>query len=248
MIQNPNIEEIFQEVKLSLQLPQLTDRIDRHRIIAKAASDAKIEPDVEALQAAADRIRVSNNLNSAADTYAWLEQHGLSVDDFEELALRICLQDLLAEYLFKDKIEPCFVQRKLDYMSAVLYEVMFDDEDEAMEAYYEIQAGETTFSQVAYQYIKDPELRCVGGYLGDIRRTNIGSEVAAAVFAASPPQVLKPIVSTHGVHLIHVEEIRQPLLTTPLRAEILAELFDGFFHSKKLNPGEQGTSRDIMTG
>jgi PPIC-type PPIASE domain len=231
MTQNPDIKEIFQELKLSLQLPQVTERIDRHKIIAKAASDAKIEPDVEALQAAADLIRVNNNLNSAADTYAWLEKYGLSVDDFEEMALRICLKDLLGEYLFKDKIEPYFVQRKLDYMSAVLYEVTFDDEDEAMEAYYDIQAGETTFAQVAYQYIKDTESRRMGGYLGDIRRTNLGSEVAAAVFAASPPQILKPIVSTDRTYLIHVEEIRQPLLTTQLRAEILAELFDSFFHS-----------------
>jgi hypothetical protein len=33
--------------------------------------------------------------------------------------------------------------------------------------------------------------------LGEVRR----SEVAAAVFAAIPPQVLKPIVSNQGVYL-----------------------------------------------
>jgi parvulin-like peptidyl-prolyl isomerase len=230
MIQSPSDEEILQEVKLSLQLPQVTERINNHKIIAKAAADAGIEPDVEALQAAADQIRVSNNLNSAAETYAWLEKYGLSVDDFEELALRICLKDQLAEYLFKDKIEPYFVQRKLDYMSAVLYEVRFEDEDEAMEAYYDLQAGETTFSQIAYQYIKETELRRVGGYLGDVPRSKLGSEVAAAVFAASPPQVLKPIMFNQGVYLICVEEIRQPLLTEQLRAEIIVNLFDDFFH------------------
>jgi parvulin-like peptidyl-prolyl isomerase len=231
MTQISNNEDILREVKLSLQLPEVTERINNHKIIAKAAADAGIEPDGEELQATADRIRVSNNLNSAAETYAWLEKYGLSVDDFEELVLRNCLKDQLAEYLFKDKIEPYFVQRKLDFMSAVLYSVMFDDEDEAMEAYYDLQAGETTFSQVAYQYIEETELRRVGGYLGDVRRTNLDPEVSAAVFAASPPQVLKPIVTNQGVYLIYVEEIRQPLLTEQLRAEILAELFDGFFHS-----------------
>jgi parvulin-like peptidyl-prolyl isomerase len=231
MNQNPNNEEILQEVKLSLQLPQVTERINNHKIIAKAAADAGIEPDVEALQVAADQIRVSNNLNSAAETYVWLEKYGLSVDDFEELALQICLKDQLAEYLFKDKIEPYFVQRKLDYMSAVLYEVVFEDEDEAMEAYYDLQAGETTFSQIAHQYIEEVELRRRGGYLGDVRRDKLGSEVAAAVFAAIPPQVLKPIMSSQGVYLIYVEEIRQPLLTEQLRAEILVDLFDGFLNS-----------------
>jgi parvulin-like peptidyl-prolyl isomerase len=92
-------------------------------------------------------------------------------------------------------------------------------------------AEKTTFFQIAYQYIQETELRRMGGYLGDVRRAKLRSEVAAAVFAASPPQVLKPIVSNQGVYLICVEEIRQPLLTEQLRAEILVDLFDGFFDS-----------------
>ena len=194
MTQDLTPEELLQEAKLSLLLPYLTEQIQTHKIIAKAAIEAGINPDIPALQDAADQIRGSFNLKSATETYAWLEKHSLTMDDFEELALRSCLRNQLAEHLFADKIEPYFVQHKLDYMSAVLYEVVFDDEDLAMDVYYALQAGETTFPQVAHEYIKKPKQRRIGGYLGDLRRSELAPEVAAAVFAANPPQVIKPII------------------------------------------------------
>ena len=50
-------------------------------------------------------------------------------------------------------------------------------------------------------------------------------EVSAAVFAATPPQVLKPVVTSKGVHLVFVEEIIQPELDEQRRYQILSDLF-----------------------
>lgn len=219
-------EELLKEVKLSLQLPFLSEQIKTHKIIAKAAAEAGIEPDTAALQAAADQIRVSQNLTSAAETYAWLEKYSLSMDDFEELALRDCLKSQLAEHLFADKIEPYFVQHQLDYMSAVLYEVVFDDEDLAMEVYYALQAGETTFPQVAHKYIQETELRRVGGYLGSKHRTELNIDISVPVFSAKTPEILKPIMTTQGLSLILVEEIIYPRFDDQSRYKVLSFFLD----------------------
>lgn len=233
MTQDPTTEDLLKEIKLSLQLPHLTEAIRIHKMIAEAAEEEGIKPDAAALQAAADQIRVSNNLKSAAETYAWLENHSLSMDDFEEIALRSCLRIQLAEHLFADKIEPYFVQHKLDYMSAVLYEVVFDDEDVAMEVYYALQAGETTFPQVAHEYIKELTLRRVGGYLGELYRSELSPEVSAAVFSANPPQILKPTISAQGIGILFVEEIHPTFLDTELRTKILFDLFKDFVNKNK---------------
>ncbi len=230
MIQTLTPEELLKEVKLSLQLPHLAGEIRIHKLIAETAQEKGIKPDAAALQEAADQIRVSHNLTGAAETYAWLEKYSLLMDDFEELALRSCLRHQLAEHLFADKIEPYFVQHKLDYMSAVLYEVVFDDEDLAMEIYYALQAGETTFSQVSHNHIKKTGLHHPVRYLGKLRRAALNPEVAAAVFSTIPPQVLKPIVSAQGISLIYVNEIYMPSLTEQLRNEILVDLFDSFLN------------------
>ncbi|NEO79601.1 peptidylprolyl isomerase, partial [Moorena sp. SIO4G3] len=57
------------------------------------------------------------------------------------------------------------------------------------------------------------------------QRQQLKPEIAAAVFAATPPQILQPIVTSSGVHLILVEEIIQPQLDQQLRSEILSDLF-----------------------
>lgn len=69
------------------------------------------------------------------------------------------------------------------------------------------------------------ELRRKGGYLGVVRRYDLKPEISAAVFAAKPPEILKPIVMPKGVHLIRIDEFSQPQLDERLRNQILADLF-----------------------
>jgi len=114
----------------------------------------------------------------------------------------------------------------------VIYEVVLDDEDLAMELFYALQEGEMSFFEIAQQYIQDTELRRRGGYRGVVRRGDMKAEISAAVFAAKPPQVLKPIVGAKGVHLILVEEVVKPQLDEKLRYQILSDLFTGWITQK----------------
>lgn len=82
-----------------------------------------------------------------------------------------------------------------------------------------------SFYDVAHQYIQDKELRRKCGYRGIVNRKDLKPEISAAVFAAEPPQLLKPIVTSLGIYLIFVEEIIQPQLDRRRQLAILAELF-----------------------
>jgi parvulin-like peptidyl-prolyl isomerase len=77
---------------------------------------------------------------------------------------------------------------------------------------------------IAHQYAQDKELRRAGGYRGKLHRRDLKPEVYAAVFAASPPEILKPIVTSKGVHLILVEELIQPELDNVLRQKNISDL------------------------
>jgi len=218
-------EDILQQVKLSYQIPSIVEGIVTRKIIASAADEAGIKVETEELQKAADSIRLMSKLKSADDTWAWLQKHGLSLDNFEEVIYNNVISGKLAQHLFADKVKPFFVEHQLDYAGVVMYEVVLDDEDLAIELFYGIQEGEMSFYEVAHQYIQDTELRRKGGYRGIVRRQELKPEISAAVFAAKPPQVLKPIVTSSGVNLILVEEIIQPELDNNLRSQIMFDLF-----------------------
>ena len=218
-------EDILEQVKLSCQVPEIVEGIITRKIITAAANQAEIEIKTEELQKAADQFRLMNKLEKADETCAWLQKHSLSVDDLEEIVYINVLSGKLAAHLLADKVDPYFFNHQLDYAGAVIYEVVLDNEDLATELFYALQEGEISFFDIAHQHIQDIELRRRGGYRGTLRRKNLKPEISAAIFAAKPPQVLKPIVSAKGIHLILVEEIIQPQLDDKLRYKILSDLF-----------------------
>lgn len=103
--------------------------------------------------------------------------------------------------------------------------MILDDRDLALELFYALQEGEISFQEIARQYIQDHKLRCAGGYQGLRSRRDFRPEIAAAVFDAKPPEILKPITTSKGIHLIWVEAIVQPQLDEELRQKIINELF-----------------------
>ncbi|MDY7003088.1 MAG: peptidylprolyl isomerase [Cyanobacteriota bacterium] len=234
-------EDILNQVKLSLKTSELTEGIITRKIVMDAAQEAGIKVETEELQKAADTMRFVNKLHSAQETFAWLEKHCLSVDDLEEVAYISIASQKLAAHLFADKVEPYFYENQLNYAGVVMYEVVLDDEDLAMELFYAIQEGETSFYDVAHQYIENKELRRQGGYRGVLSRKDLKPEISAAVFAAQPPQMIKPIVTSKGVHLIFVEEIISAELDNKLRSQISSELF-GEWVKKQVESVEVVTS------
>ncbi|MBD2495830.1 peptidylprolyl isomerase [Nostoc sp. FACHB-280] len=225
-------EDILHQVKLSCKIPEIVEQIVSRKVIIAAAEEAGITVEVEELQKASDQIRLANKLDSADDTWKWLEKHGLSIDDFEEIAQFSLISGKLVKHLFADKVEPYFFENQLDYVGVVMYEVVLDDEDLALELFYAIKEGEMSFYDVAHKYIQDVELRRKGGYLGIVRRKDLKPEISAAIFAAQSPQVIKPIVTSKGVHLIYVEEIIHAQLDDKLQQKIISDLLFEFLQAE----------------
>ncbi|MBD2595385.1 peptidylprolyl isomerase [Nostoc spongiaeforme FACHB-130] len=218
-------EDILYQLKLSCQLPDIIAAIATRKIITDAANQSDIKIQAGELQQTADKMRLAKKLIKAKDTETWLEKYYLSLNEFKELVQISLLSAKLAHHLFFEQIEPFFAAHQLDYAKSITYEVVLDDEELAWKLFYELQEHKISFQNIAQQYIQEPELRRVGGYCGIRYRSDLMPEIANYVFTAHPPQILKPILTHQGVHLILVEEIIQPHLDEELRCKILRDLF-----------------------
>lgn len=225
-------EDIIYYIKMACQIPGVLEAIATQKIIAEAADKAGIEISIEELQTGADNLRLAHRLLKAEDTWAWLKKHHLSLDDLEEIAKINLTSSKLANHLFAEQIEPFFYAHQSKYFAAVTYEVILDDEDLALEIFYALKQGEISFQEIARQYIQNPESRRTGGYQGICRRIDFRPEIASAVFAATPPEILKPIITPKGVHIISVEEIIKPELDDNLRVQIMGELFNNWLQQQ----------------
>ena len=221
-------EQMFDKLRVFAQTPALAQKIITSEIINLAAKQANITVEPAELQQAVDNWRLTNQLDSIEATQSWLVEHYLSLDELGELISETIFTNELAQHLFSTKVEPYFADYQLDYMQVCMYEIVLDDEDMAMELSYAMDEGEIGFFEAAYQYIQDPELGRRGGYRGVIYRKDLRPEISAAVFSAKPPQILRPIITSSGVHLIRVEEIAKPELNNAMRQKIMRELFDNW--------------------
>jgi parvulin-like peptidyl-prolyl isomerase len=220
-----SLAKCLEYLKISCKLASVVQETVYQQIIRDTALVAKINVSDRELQEAADNFRLKYNLSDPKVTWEWLNKNYLTGDDFEQLIGESVVTAKLIQHLFGDQVEPYFYQHQLDFTQAALYEIVFDDFGLAMEEFYALVEQETTFAQVARQYIQEPNLRRQHGYQGVLSRTTLNSAISAAVFVSNPPEILKPIVVNKKAHLILVEEIIQPQLDEALRAQIINQLF-----------------------
>lgn len=218
-------KDLIHQLRLDCQIPNILSAIASRKIIVSTAASCGIAVEPEEIQQAADNLRVAKKLVKASDTLEWLKKHHLSINEFEELVQTNILAAKLAHHLFAKQVETFFFAHQIDYVAAVTYEVVLDNYNLALELFYALQEGEISFPEIARQYIQIPELRHMWGYQGIRRRVDFHPEIAAAVFACTAPQMLKPIAISSWVYLIWVEEIIHPKLDKQLREKIQQDLF-----------------------
>lgn len=143
--------DLIYEAKIAGKIPELVRGIRRRHIIEHHATAATIEPTSAELQAAADRFRLNHQLASAEATQQWLNANMLSIDDFEDIITQNPIADKLAQHLFGDRVAEFFHQNSIDYTSAIIYEVILEDRDIAMEIFYSIQEGDLSFSDLLHR-------------------------------------------------------------------------------------------------
>jgi parvulin-like peptidyl-prolyl isomerase len=225
-------KDLLHQLKISGKIPELIHGILQQRVIESAAQELGIEISDQELQEGADLFRVTNKLATVAETQQWFQDRMLSVDDFEQLVTTNLLTNKVADRLFSKQVAPFFHQHVLDYAAALIYEVIVTDKNLAIELYYAVQEGDMTFADVAKKYGQDAETQQRGGYQGLVSRQKMLPEVSAAVFAATPPQMLEPIPAAKCIYLVWVEELVQPQLTESLQEQIRWQLFHDWLQKK----------------
>jgi parvulin-like peptidyl-prolyl isomerase len=224
--------EIIHKLKRSCEIPNIVEAIASEKIITEAAEKAGIDITEAELQQEGEKFRLERKLATAKDTWAWLDKHHLSIKNFEQLVYNSLISKKLANHLFAPQVEKFFYDNRLNYEAAVTYEVILEDRDLALELFYAMEEGEITFPEIARMCIEDPELRRTYGYQGVRYRRDFRPEIAAAVFASSPPEILKPITTPKAVHLIWLEEIIQSELNDQLRQTIISELLANWLNEQ----------------
>jgi parvulin-like peptidyl-prolyl isomerase len=222
MIESVDIENFL---KQHFQLKEICQKILYQRIIKKLAQEYKISVTAEEIQVIADRQRREKRLEKATDTLAWLADQMIAPEDWEMGIQEDLLAQKLSNTLFSQEVERYFAQNRLNFESAILYQMVIPYEKLAWEIFYQIEEEEISFYQAAHLYDIDEKRRLNCGYEGKVYRGQLPPNISSIVFQARPKEILQPLKIEEEYHLFMMEEFLQAELTEEVHQEILQKLF-----------------------
>jgi len=223
---NLHSDEILEFLKKTISFKEVYQKVLYQKIINQAAQERSITVTEEEIQAEAERLRREKHLEKAADTLAWLEEEMITPNDWEAGIRDQLLSKKLAEHLYAEEVKKSFAQNRLAHEKILLYQIVVPFERVAQELFYQIEEQEISFYEAAHLYDIDEKRRHQCGYEGMLYRWSIKLDIAAAVFRAQPKEIVGPIPSDQGYHLVMVEELISATLTPEKYQEILNEMFN----------------------
>jgi parvulin-like peptidyl-prolyl isomerase len=186
-----------------------------------AVSDAEI-------QAAGDEFRRKHQLLGATDTVAWLAQQQILIEDWAE-GLRIeLLTAKLKEHLFGGVIDSTYISDRQKFRRVALSQILLQDSLEVLKIKQQLGQDISQFCKIALEHSQASASRNNGGFLGIRFVTDLIPVIQEAVLSASEGDLLGPIQTELGYHLVKVEKIFPVVLDEPVRARLLDYLWQNW--------------------
>jgi parvulin-like peptidyl-prolyl isomerase len=247
----PEDAEQRQEATGEVQRNVLTTLIGIE-IVSQLADEQGVEPSEEELEEVqAEQVELAGG-EEQFDQF--LETIGLDEDEYRELivadlARRDALTAQYGEEVSDQQVEAAYEERReTEFLTRSTRHILVETEDEADDVVDQLDEG-ADFGDLAGEVSTDPGSGEQGGELGDQPRGSFVPEFDEAVWNAEIGDVVGPVESEFGFHVIEVldeTEVSYDEAEPQLRAELegaagqtpeLVELFEGAYADADIEVG-----------
>lgn len=230
-------EDVVRFLSLTGQSHNIYYQIITHKEVLKKSMELGIEVSVEQLQQFANNLRSLKGLHSAQEMLSFLENSGLTVDDFETFCEASLLTGELKDRLADEKkIEEYFINNRPEFDAARISVIVIGEEELANEILMQVSEDGEDFHALARRFSLDKATKYSGGYVGVVTRKMLSIEISAKVFNADADELLGPFHQDKHYQLILVEEVIKPELNDSVKEKI-KELIFGQWLSQFLEGG-----------
>jgi parvulin-like peptidyl-prolyl isomerase len=225
-------DEILRFLRKTLRIREAHDEILCQKIIDQVAQDRKIFIEPEEVQTNINQMFLEKGLEQDSDRLLWMNTQLVYTEDLEARIYDRLIRQKLSESLFFDPAESFFFEHKADFDQAVLYQIIVPYERVIDDIIHEIRLQELSFYEAAHLYDLDERRRHQCGYEGIFYRSDPYLNIAEVAFGAAPHEVIGPIRTEKGYHLLWVEEFIPAELTPQIRQEIIARMFQDWLSAE----------------
>ncbi len=225
-------EDIIAYLRYSCRMAEIAALAERNALILDACKQLDVTVSDEELQAAGDAFRLDHKLLGAAETIAWLSQQRIAVEDWSQGIIVKLLTKKLKEHLFGAYLDTHYLQNRHDYRRVALSQILLHDIADAQKVMRAIREEQASFCALSLEYSKGKQSRESGGFVGIRFVTELIPEIAKVIGEAKKGEVLEPIHTKLGYHIIKVEKWFPIELSESVREQILESLFQAWLQGK----------------
>lgn len=191
-------DEFIKFLKFSGRYDGLIEDLVRDKLTVHAARKQGIEATPEAIQERADQVRRVRGLHRAVDMNRYLDNLGVTLDDFERFIIEMVLYEKMIDKIGNEQaIEEYFSLNSPKFESINVSHIVLDSEGKAREIMAILEDDPESFADLAREH-SVADTGKDGGYIGKVLRGALQSDVEAKVFNAMEGELLGPFPSSDG--------------------------------------------------
>jgi len=189
-------ESFVKLLKVNDKLDALLETVVSDKLTVHAAKKSGMTVSSEELQARADDIRRIEGLHRAQDTMEYLNNLGLSVEEFEIFVIESLYREKMeAQVCTDDAIDEYFRLHSPSFDSVEVSHILLDSQGKANEVFALLEEDPDSFAEMAMEHSLAEDTRYQGGSIGKVLRGTLQNEIEAKVFNAIEGEPIGPFSS-----------------------------------------------------
>ncbi len=223
------IDDLARYLKLNGKFEQILDDMVTDRVTVLAAKKAGVSVSTEEVQERFDQIRRVQGLHRAKAAMEFLDNLGLSLDEFETYLAELLLKEKVVDMVTSEAaIEEYFSLNSPEFDSIEVGHIVLASEGTARELGALLEDDPDSFHDLAREHSLDLETRDRGGVIGTVIRGALQNELEAKVFNAAEGAVLGPFPSADGkaFEIFKVIEKKSAVLDETRKKQVAKKLHD----------------------
>jgi hypothetical protein len=218
--------EILAYLRRSAKFAAIAALAERDVLIVTLCEQLGITASDEEWQATGDAFRRKHHLLGTLETINWLEQQRIRPEEWSQGMRVFLLEKKLKEYLFGASVDRAYIINRNNYRRVALSQILVADFATAQEIVYILQQGSATFCALALEYSISKLSSENGGFLGIRYLLELNSVIAKHIVNAKEGEVISPVKTRLGYHVLRVEKWFPPVLNQSAREKIMHILFE----------------------
>lgn len=206
---------------------------EREALILAICEQMDIQVSELELQEAGDAFRHEHKLWGIEETMAWLNQQRITVEEWSEGIRVALLEKKLKEYLFGALVDGEYTMNRDRYKRVALSQILVADLATAVKIVQMLREGHASFCALALEYSKGKQSQENGGFVGIRYVVELSPEIAEAISNAKEGEIIDPIQSNLGYHVLKVEKWFPIELNQAVREQIMNVSFQLWLQNLK---------------